>query len=347
MPESAQSVDEILERDKLNSERRAEGHRLHNDRFNLLRRMWEIWNRQLSEKDIADELTGKLRQRVTDDDLCHYWARRVVRLGRLLRVARLDDRLDDISGGPDDAKTIAVELLREGVTGNVAAISGVLQRASERLRIDTFYWLRDGLRYEVLQVNRQFVAPDGWEGQYGGLDTGEGFKDIESIADFAEWLRLQLCVLEQLNKPRTIQLDGRLVENTSDGRLVRNAYSLARKVGLPNISELPTGTVTVSGEFTTLENLLNLCRDFAGNMQQSARVTEGKVFDGVPLSRADDAATWGLFFFKQKNKRTKRRFLAAVKRGEIPAKKVGKLFRVPVSELPSNHPEFPKPAGEQ
>lgn len=94
---------------------------------------------------------------------------------------------------------------------------------------------------------------------------------------------------------------------------------------------------------TILEELTESANPLA--IKRTVRVPKenaAQPLDLGPLSKLIDAETWGFYFYGAKNKKAKRAFLAAVSRGEIHAKKVGRLFAVPINGLPASHPEHPK-----
>ena len=177
-------------------------------------------------------------------------AERIMNAGRLIRENGLESSLDAVPIGVDERLTIAVSFLRNG---ELEAIVTMLVNVDDRSVRRILLWLRGALRNIVFNLSPPLPPPDGWEGPYYGLETDNGFKDIEGVDDLAQWIVHQLAIFQQVSQGTAAK--------RAAGESVRNAHRLARKVGLPNIGEMPIGSITVSDAITTLENLRNRCLD--------------------------------------------------------------------------------------
>jgi hypothetical protein len=87
-------------------------------------------------------------------------------LGGVLKADGWQARLDAVSPGPE-AKVYALAILRAAMDGEVELVEEMLTQG-----VDTLFslglaadrWLRDGLRYEVLEIRPPADSPFGWAG---------------------------------------------------------------------------------------------------------------------------------------------------------------------------------------
>ena len=93
-------------------------------------------------------------------------AQLIVQLGGVLKADGWQARLEAVSPGPE-AKVYARAILRAAMDGEVDLVEEMLRQAVHtlcNLGLDADRWLRDGLRYEVLQIRPPADSPFGWAG---------------------------------------------------------------------------------------------------------------------------------------------------------------------------------------
>jgi hypothetical protein len=112
-----------------------------------LARAQEAWLRVSTFKDdrIPPGLSGQ--------ELHHYYAQLIVELGTVLREDGWQAQVDGASPGTED-KTFAITILRKAIEGDLETVKLMVTESSSALwfGLSADGWLRDGLRYEVLEI---------------------------------------------------------------------------------------------------------------------------------------------------------------------------------------------------
>jgi hypothetical protein len=203
-----------------------------------LRRAWNAWDEVCSFRGeaIPADLTGQA--------LWKRYAELIVELGKVLKADGWQSRVDAVKPG-DDAKTYALFVLRKAIDGDVVTVgtmigAGVDNLSQFGLRADE--WLREGLRYEVLDVQLPPEPPVGWEGPY--------CEAVDSAGDFIKWIDAELLVSEMFDRGQG--------NRASDGSSVRNAFRLVMKLDLKGMPLELTGPFTLNDELAVLRNLRRL-----------------------------------------------------------------------------------------
>jgi hypothetical protein len=209
------------------------------------RRAHEAWLRVCHFRGdaIPRELTG--------DALYRRYAELIVDLGRVLKADGWQGRIDAVQADTD-AKVYALSTLRKAMEGDTATVTVMVREAFNtlsRLGLQADGWLRQGLMDEVLDIRPGPEPPLGWEGSY--------LEAVETVEDFVKWIDGQFLVHELAARARA--------DETSDGRLVRNAFRLVTTLELRGMPLEPTGPFTRHDELAVLRNLRRLCREWQGS----------------------------------------------------------------------------------
>jgi hypothetical protein len=201
------------------------------------KRAYEAWMRVASFKgERADQYAGKLVDGYTE---------LIMDLGKVLKTDGWEPQLQAVKPG-SHAKTFAVATLCQAMNGNTAAVLAMVDGAVKglfALGLEADNWLREGLMYEVLQIDPPIEPPLDWEGENPG--------SIETVADFANWIWL-----ETWTEPYWSDEHG---NQPSTGSKVRNAYRLVDHLGLKGVPPEPEGPFTLHREATILRNLRRQC----------------------------------------------------------------------------------------
>jgi hypothetical protein len=91
---------------------------------------------------------------LTGRELIHHYAWLIVELGTVLREDGWQERVDHVSSGTPD-KTFAVALLKKAIEGDLDTVERMVGESISTLfclGLSADGWLRDGLRFEVLDI---------------------------------------------------------------------------------------------------------------------------------------------------------------------------------------------------
>jgi hypothetical protein len=275
-------VQAILDRARQKQNLSFEAQRTFEANQQRLGRAWHAWSRVRSFRGdaIPDRLTGL--------PLWRRYSELIVELGKVLKTDGWQSAVDAVSPG-EDAKTYAIALLRKAMEGDFDAVYGMVHQSVDtalHFSLEADSWLREGLMYEVLGVQRPPEPPLGWEGPYHDA--------VESVRDIMLWIDREIIGAEMFNRNRG--------NDTSSGEMVRNAFRLVDKLEIPNLPLEPGGTFTLNKEVRVLRNLRRLLSSAAGEADSEsppmkeaqtrkttdeiAQKAEGKHVDPAELAEA-------------------------------------------------------------
>jgi hypothetical protein len=204
------------------------------------RRAVEAWDRVCSfrGRGIPCNLKG--------EELHLAYARLLVELGRVLKADGWQALVNEVKPG-SDAKAYAVTVLKRAMDGDTETVTAMVREAASKLfslGLEVDGWLREGLMYEVLNIQRAPEPPEGWEGAY--------LEPVKSEEDFIKWVDQQFLIQELGDKAQN--------GKPSNGRLVRNAFRLVSKLEMTGMPMEPIGPFTINDELAVLRNLRRQCR---------------------------------------------------------------------------------------
>jgi hypothetical protein len=188
---------------------------------------------------------------VTGPTLHRCYAERIVALGRVLKSDGWQARLDAVKSD-SDAKTYALTMLRRAMEGDIDTVTTLVREAINTMPYLGLWadnWLREGLMYEVLNIQPAPEPPLGWEGQY--------LESVDTVDDFIRWTDQEFLVQELINRGQAA--------TPSDGRLVRNAFRLVQKLDLAGMPDEHLGPFTLETELAILRNLRRICTSHRNN----------------------------------------------------------------------------------
>jgi hypothetical protein len=163
--------------------------------------------------------------------------------------------------------------------------------------------------------------------------------DADGAGKLAKTLRRKVPAIMRRADRIFIKTSNEATRSTMEA--VRRLNSAACRV----VNRYPVDPLERSNVAAMIGVAIRSAEDTFGTVNASAERVTTPDPEPTTLSRAADAETWGHYFYGPKNKKTGRAFKEAVQRGEIHAQKLGKLFQVPIHELPANHPEHPSRVG--
>jgi hypothetical protein len=233
------TIHAILENARAKERATAKLQRAYDEGQARIRRAHAAWQAVQTYKGdaIPDSVTGPA--------LHSCYAERIVALGQVLKSDGWQARLDAVEPG-SDAKTYAVTMLRRAMDGDIDTVRTMVREAINtmfHLGLDADRWLREGLMYEVLDMQPAPEPPLGWEGQYP--------ESVDTADDFIRWIDQESVVHELIKRGPAA--------TPSDGRLVRNAFRLVQKLDLAGMPLEPLGPITLETELSILRNLRRIC----------------------------------------------------------------------------------------
>jgi hypothetical protein len=239
------TIHAILENARAKERATADLQRAYDEDQAGLRRAYAAWQAVQTFKGdaIPEDVTGPAFHRC--------YAERIVALGRVLKSDGWQGRLDAVEPG-SDAKTYALTMLRRAMDGDIDTVTTMVREAINtlfHLGLEADRWLREGLMYEVLNIQPAPEPPLGWEGQY--------FDSVDTADDFIRWIDQEFLVHEITKRGPAAA--------PSDGRLVRNAFLLVQKLDLAGMPLEPLGPFTLETELAVLRNLRRLCSSHRSN----------------------------------------------------------------------------------
>jgi hypothetical protein len=247
-------IQDILDRARAKQGQVIAIQRAHADAEARLDRAYNAWLRvcQFRGNAIPRGLTGEA--------LYRRYAELIVDLGRVLKADGWQDCVEAVRADTEP-KVYALTMLRKAMEEDTATVTVMVREGISTLfhlgfKADS--WLREGLMYEVLNIEPDSgddpEPPLGWEGPY--------LEAVETVDDFVKWIDGEFRIQEM------VQLAGG--RPTSDGRLVRNAFRLVMKLELKGMPLEPQGPVTLNDELAVLRNLRRLCLERQGSNSSAA-----------------------------------------------------------------------------
>jgi hypothetical protein len=206
---------------------------------------------------------------VTGPALHRCYAERIVALGQVLKSDGWQGRLDAVEPG-SDAKTYALTMLRRAMDGDIDTVTTMVRESIStmfNLGLEADRWLREGLMYEVLDIQPAPEPPLGWEGQY--------LESVDTADDFIRWIDREFLIHEITKRGQGAA--------PSSGQLVRNAFLLVQKLDLAGMPLEPLGPFTLQTELAVLRNLRRLCSSRRSNPAAVGPSTD-------PIRELQDAA---------------------------------------------------------
>jgi hypothetical protein len=251
-----------LERWRADAVRFADQVEAHNSAVDVARGVYCAWQR-------VAYFTGREADRegreASAEEAAEYYVDLLMELGRALCDIGFADRVRGLEAGEDPTRATAVELLRFAVAGDrpaVAYLDGAMRAAAFVGGGAAAAYLKNELRYEVLNVRPPVPVPPGWE----GLLPDE---EVRAPQHFITWVDRRLEFLHlSLGRP----------DERSTGADVRNAHRLLAHLDIPHDYPFPHGGMTNGEEEVHLRNLRNVCLTAA----QDARTATGHAGEQEP-----------------------------------------------------------------
>jgi hypothetical protein len=235
----------ILEKARAKERATADLQRTYHEAETRFRRAYAAWEAVQTFKGDA------IPEAVTGPALHRCYAERIVALGRVLKSDGWQGQLDAVKPG-SDAKTYALTMLRRAMDGDIDTVTTMVREAINTmfpLGLGADRWLREGLMYEVLDIQPAPEPPLGWEGQY--------LESVDTADDFIRWIDREFLIHEITKRGQGAA--------PSDGQLVRNAFLLVQKLDLAGMPPEPLGPFTLQTELAVLRNLRRICASHRSN----------------------------------------------------------------------------------